>query len=189
MQKSVLSLLVLFCGLFFSCKKDNIDPQGNFTVYTIKQGSQSSNSGVRLFSGKSLRFTARFDSTAVYSTTNPRNQHDINKLYGFSDCSSKHHENSARFGWRWTNNELQIFAYTYKGGVRSSQHVTNVRLNADYNFQIEISGKEYVFTVNGATVRMGRQCSGNGGLKYYLYPYFGGDESAPHDISIRINEQ
>jgi len=35
-----------------------------------------------------------------------------------------------------------------------------------------------------------RRPEGNWGLikRYYLYPYFGGNEFAPHDITVKIRE-
>jgi hypothetical protein len=35
---------------------------------------------------------------------------------------------------------------------------------------------------------MDRGCSGGSLASYQLYPYFGGDETAPHDITILIDE-
>ncbi|UII26213.1 hypothetical protein LVD15_23400 [Fulvivirga maritima] len=86
--------------------------------YTIRAGSHSSNPMPEGFSDDELVFTALFDSSAVYKTEAEANQADINKLMGFSDCGAHHHENSARFGWRWYNDELQVFAYCYVDGVR-----------------------------------------------------------------------
>jgi hypothetical protein len=41
--------------------------------------------------------------------------------------------------------------------------------------------------VNGKTLFLPRHCSGTY-RRYRLYPYFGGDEVAPHDITIKITE-
>ena len=40
------------------------------------------------------------------------------------------------------------------------------------------------------TTMVRRRPEGNWGLirRYYLYPYFGGNEYAPHDITIKIKE-
>lgn len=70
-----------------------------------------------------LKFVVKFDSSAIYNTVDPSNQYDINKLYGFSDNDSLHQRYSARFGWRWSDNALRIFAYVYNSGVRSSKEL------------------------------------------------------------------
>lgn len=133
-----------------------------------------------------LHFEATFDDSAIYATEDPRNQHDINKLYGFSDCSSHHHTNSARFGWRWLDGALEIFAYIYVDGERMWEHLGDATIGEASHYDLVTDGAEYVFTFDGTTVRMPRGCAGDGGVKYRLYPYFGGDETAPHDITIEI---
>jgi len=187
MKTTSYSLLLIFF-LLFSCKeKEKIHGEDNFTIYTIKRGGHSSNSKPALYSGDELRFLAKFDETAIYSTSNSSNQADINKLYGFSDCGSLHQQNSARFGWRWYDNELEIFAYCYSNGVRAFKFLTSVDLNKEYEYKIYVTPDEYFFSINGVIKAMPRSCSDEGS-NYRLYPYFGGDEVAPHEIMIRIKE-
>ncbi len=155
-------------------------------LFEIRAGGHDSGRRASAFTGDSLHFLATFDETAVYETRDPANQGDINKLMGFSDCGSHHHENSARFGWRWFDGELQIHAYIYVDGERRSQLLGAVRFDVAVEYLIEIDGGNYRFTLDGETTVMARGCSGGGGVKYRLYPYFGGDEEAPQDIHIAI---
>lgn len=171
--------------LFHSCEL--FDRKKEFKVYTIPKGKQNSNNSLTLFTHDELKFLAKFDHTAIYTTQDTINQLDVNKLYGFSDCASPHHRNSARFGWRWYKNFLEVFAYSYTNGVRSSKFMTVVNLEQEYEYMIKLEDDVYIFYVNGVTVTLPRGCSA-GGVKYYLFPYFGGDEKAPHEISIRIKE-
>tara|TARA_B100001093_G_scaffold468971_1_gene489361 strand:+ start:102 stop:635 length:534 start_codon:yes stop_codon:yes gene_type:complete len=175
MPRPLLALLLLS-----ACSMDE---------YIIEEGKHSSTSRVSLVSGTSMVFDAAFDASAIYETVDPSNQADINKLMGFSDCSSHHHSNSARFGWRWYDDELQIHAYTYADGTRSYALLGSVDIDSVEPYRIEIDADRYVFTFDGATTEMDRGCSGDSLAKYQLYPYFGGDETAPHDITILINEQ
>lgn len=156
-------------------------------LFQIDGGDHSSTIAYRSFSGKKLTFEALFDSTAIYTTADPANQADINKLYGFSDCSSHHHTNSARFGWRWYNSEMQIFAYAYNEGERTSKYLATVPLNEKRVYNILVEDDSYIFQLNGKEVKINRSCSGeaNG---YKLYPYFGGDETAPKDIQVWLKE-
>jgi hypothetical protein len=161
-----------------------------WVTYTIKKDHHyCHNKQVATFSGNELSFIAVFDESAKYSLGNS-NQSDINKLYGFTDCTSPEHENSARFGWNWDDkkSELRIYAYCYKDGNVKNQFIKVIELNKEYNFKINVNDSQYTFNVDGTEVIMDRGCSGNGGIKYYCFPYFGGNEKAPHDISIRIKE-
>jgi len=157
-------------------------------AYIIEEGKHSSTSQVTLVSGSSMVFEAVFDASAVYETVDPSNQADINKLMGFSDCTSHHHSNSARFGWRWYDDTLQIHAYTYANGTRSHELLGSVDIDAIERYSIEIDRDRYLFTFDGTTTEMDRGCTGSGTIKYQLYPYFGGDETAPHDITIVVEE-
>lgn len=157
-------------------------------IYTIKKGEHESNRTPKSFDAQSLTFQARFDSSAVYKTLQETNQADINKLMGFSDCNSHHQQNSARFGWRWYDDQLEILAYCYVNGDRISQYVTSVPLGEMAEYKIEIVGDKYVFTVNStARVEINKNPNCTGGMNYMLFPYFGGDETAPHDITVVVN--
>lgn len=139
------------------------------------------------FDGERLAFRATFDESAKYDLGDPALQTNKNKLMGFSDCSSEHHENSARFGWQWFNNRLEIYAYCYSGGQRLEQFVGSVELDKENLYEIARTPDQYVFFLNGekkASIARENVCSG--GANYMLYPYFGGSVPAPHDVRIDI---
>ncbi|MEM9895362.1 MAG: hypothetical protein AAF789_03255 [Bacteroidota bacterium] len=177
--------VVCILGTFLiACEPEFEEP---FRVYLIPQGKQSSTSNLQTLQSNTLRFEAMFDYTAIYQTKDEINQHDINKLYGFSDCNSSHHENSARFGWRWLEGRLEIFAYTYVNGDRISEYICSVPLGQIVQYEISFNEHFYFFQVEGyETIKIERGDSCTRGLYYRLFPYFGGDEVAPHDIAIRI---
>lgn len=157
-------------------------------AYVIEAGNHASTHTVSLFTGSQMVFDALFDESAIYETVDASNQADINKLLGFSDCTSHHHTNSARFGWRWFDEELQIHAYTYADGSRSHVFLGTAEIDEISTYSIAIDSDSYLFTFDGVTTEVDRGCSGSG-VKYRLYPYFGGDETAPHDITIYLEEQ
>ncbi|MEJ8802263.1 hypothetical protein [Pontibacter sp. H249] len=154
-------------------------------TYVIKKGKHYSNNKAKKLKAEIIRIEATFDSSAVYTTSDPKNQADINKLYGMSDCKTKHHTNSARFGWRWYNNQLEILAYTYVNKKREFKLIRAVEIGQPVTYELKLEDNQYVFTVNGTKVVMPRSCNGTGD-GYLLYPYFGGDETAPHTIKIAI---
>ncbi len=177
-------LLLVLCLL--ACGKVELD---NHKVYTIKKGEHSSGNNFKGQTSEVLKFEAKFDETAKYKTVLASNQYDINKLYGFSDCNQQHHNNSARFGWRWFKDKLEIHAYVYNGGVRSSKLIKSVGIGETHNYELSIQSNDYYrFKVDGTVVDLDRDDNCEIGVYYKLYPYFGGDETAPHDITITIKE-
>jgi hypothetical protein len=162
-------------------------PETGLTTYVIPAGEHyCSQSEYRKMNVSSIKFRARFDSSAIYETKAKNNQADINKLYGISDCGSSHQTNSARFGWVWNNNRLEIWAYIYADGQRQFRFVDSVSLNEFHQYEIAFTDSSYVFKVNNS-VELPRGCKSEAD-GYKLYPYFGGDEAAPHEVTIVIED-
>lgn len=197
MKPLLLSLLILF--FCTRCSDDTMDAPapGNedtvqskkFVEYLIPSGKHYA---VREDSIVWLNITAQhfeviFDSSAIYTTKNPVNQADINKLYGFAD-NDHHQTNSARFGWRWYNNQLQLHAYVYKYEKRSSKFLKAIPFNQTVHCSISIKGDDYIFVADEDTVKVSRGPKQATAAGYKLFPYFGGDETAPHNIRIKIKE-
>jgi hypothetical protein len=198
-MKNILlpGLLMLLCTT--GCKKTLIPSHApdlgtiasadGFKNFAIKAGNHYCEGNVyKAVDVSEVSFTVRFDSTAIYQTSDPFNQDDINKLWGFADNNAQHHEYSARIGWRWSGGALRLFAYVYNKGKVDSREITTITLGAATNCRIVIERTRYIFTVNGARVEMPRQASTPKAKGYQLYPYFGGDEVAPHLINIWVKE-
>lgn len=163
--------------------------------YTISKGNHYAD-GIHLglhFGATSVKKTVWFDSSCYYNLGGP-DQLDINKLYGFSE--GFHHCNSARFGWRCDVDAgmIQLHGYVYRDGKRVNEWDTNtliqtVKFERMIETQIEIKHDYYLFKVkdgNFSTVKAiarGRHCFPVG---YELFPYFGGNMCAPHDMSIEL---
>ncbi|RRB00958.1 hypothetical protein [Larkinella rosea] len=190
-------IILVFLGLFglHSCEVPSgkpVDPTSPVTtVYTIKAGDNYADHNDLAFTAKTtLSFSVIFDNSAIYTSKIPENQHDINKLYGFSDCDAQHNTASARFGWNWRDNALRIYAYCYRNGQRVSEELGTVELNKPTDYQLSIVGGNYVFTFKGKETVIARGCTTvESNKRYRLYPYFGGDETAPHTITISITEK
>ena len=143
--------------LFSSCEKQKLFistsneikhiTSDSFITYTIKQGQQycDSNPFVEVNYAE-LKFAVKFDSSAIYTTVNPSNQNDINKLYGFSDNNSAHHLFSARFGWRWSDKALRLFGYIYNDGNRISKELGTIEIGSENNCSIKVIGNHYIFS-------------------------------------------
>lgn len=177
MKKWLFFLLALI-----GCRK--FDSNG-YQVFTIKKGKHRSGCRFKANSNNHIEFDVIFDESAFYTTKDPRNQADINKLYGVSDCGQNHMNYSMRFGWRYYYGQLQILWFKHEAGIFTYGLLTNIDVNKSYKCTLDIVDDEYIVSVDGITTVVSRSCSRN--LKrYYLYPYFGGDEVAPHTINIKI---
>ena len=176
--------LLIFLA-FFSCKK--VDENG-FRIYTIKKGKHRSGIRYNTTRSNSLNIEVIFDESAEYATVDSLNQYDVNKLWGVSDCGTDHHDNSIRFGWRWLNGKIEILWYKREDGVFTFEKITDVNINETNHMNISISKNSYELRVNGVIKTVPKSC-GKDFRRYKLYPYFGGDETAPHDIRIKIKEK
>lgn len=199
-------LLLLAASLFVTagCKKEltqetlareNVNvtakggkPVSQYTQYLIREGQHYCDQNtIKSVRTSEMKFIAKFDNSAIYQTVDPVNQYDINKLYGFSE-GLDHQQNSARIGWAWNEGALRLYAYAYNNGIRESQEITTVAIDTDISCSIRLSGNTYIFSVNGISVSLPRALSTSTANGYQLYPYFGGDETAPHDILISIRK-
>ncbi|HVG16791.1 MAG TPA: hypothetical protein VM935_17605 [Chitinophagaceae bacterium] len=192
-MKALVPCIVLVM-LLLSCRKE-IDPNGavapeiekGYTSYIIKKGAHYSNqSTFQAIETRELKFMVSFDSSAVYFSKEHINQADINKLYGFSDNNANHHLYSARFGWSWINNALHIYAYVYNDGKRNITELGTIDIGKESSCSIAVGRNSYIFTLNNKSTHLGRSINTATAKGYLLYPYFGGDEVAPHDVRISI---
>ena len=166
-----------------------------FKKYTIQEGAHYCDQNtLSRVSGTSMNFVAKFDSTAIYPAviTDYNHAYDVNKLWGFSEGMSNQN-NSARIGWRWLNDELQLFAYVYVNGTLlrdpisyDTPYIKSVQIGSEINCSIKISGASYIFTVDGVVVQTARGTTASKYSGYQQYPYFGGTLTAPHLINIYI---
>jgi len=192
-QITCLGIVLL---LLISCEKSHeilqppsISSDSGFINYTIRSGEHFCDQNpYRETNYSELKFNVRFDSTAIYQTDSAQNQLDINKLYGFSDNNDQHHLYSARFGWRWSDGALRLFGYTYNSGEMSYEELKTIEIGTEYHCSIKVNPTDYVFTINETSKSMLRSSTTATAIGYRLYPYFGGNEAAPHDIHILIKE-
>jgi len=181
-----LLLLLLLC---ISCSKE-VDDLG-FRVYTIPEGEHRSGTFYHTPNDSKIKFDFILDESAEYISEVSRNQSDINKIYGFSDFGKSHLKYSIRLGWRYMNGNTELCWLRHEDGKHKGETIRIIELNKIYNATIDIQTFWYVVVINGDTTNIIRRPKGNWGLirRYYLYPYFGGNEYAPHDITIKIKEK
>jgi hypothetical protein len=200
-QITPMKTVYLLAGILFlsACAK-NADPVGDpkigddepenkpaqYSAFVIQQGAHHADQNpVKPVTTSEMKFMVKFDSSAVYQTVLPENQYAINKLWGFSE-GIDNHVNSARIGWSWTDNALRLYGYVYVHGILHSQEITSVAVGAEISCSIKPQEDRYLFSINASTVSLPRGPSGAQAIGYQQYPYFGGNEVAPHVITILI---
>lgn len=185
------SLFLLFgFMLMVACNEvPTVDDDG-FEIFTIPAGQHSSISRNEPFTGNGIDITAIFDESAIYTLEVTSDQADINKLIGFSDCSQHHQSESARIGWRWFEDELQILAYAYLEGELHFELMGSIPLNTEIDMSIRATANSYNFSGTGLeSISLTRTSNCEAGENYWLWPYFGGDQVAPNDVKIRLKRE
>jgi hypothetical protein len=162
---------------------------GEERSFLIRKGNHAADgNNLEIIDRNYIHVRVQFDSSAIYVAATGNNQGDVNKLLGFSDCDTHHQENSARIGWSWNGKAIVLYAYAYVNKERMIKTLASVFINEPIQCSIRAEGEKYYFEVNGHKDSLPRHCGDYQGSRYRLYPYFGGDETAPHDISIKITE-
>ena len=161
--------------------------ENDFELFTIRKGKHyCEQRHPESLQRNTLQFSAIFDSSAIYNFEQPGFQDSKNKLLGFSDCNSLHHENSARFAWQWFNNEIQIFAYCYANGERIEAFMGVVEPGENAHYEIVLDRSNYIFKFKGKEIKIARGADCSVGGYLLLWPYFGGQVPSPHDVTILI---
>jgi hypothetical protein len=193
-----MKTICFLIGVFFftGCSKKQLDDHApiketetgpdEYSTYTIQKGAHYCDQNpIKSITIVEMKFVVKFDSSAIYQTELPENQYAVNKLWGFSEGTSNHY-NSARIGWSWTENALRLYGYAYVSGQLHYQEITSAAIGTEINCSIKLSEETYLFTVNNVSINLPRGTSGIQASGYQQYPYFGGNEVAPHLITILI---
>lgn len=194
MKKFLLLPLLVFSFIHTDAnamgkRREKVDGE-KYKVYRISKGDHySTGPHFKLpTNDDSFTFKVVFDDSAVYTSQTAENQYDVNKLIGFTDCGNMSiHKDSARIGWNWDHGQLHLYAYTYANKVRTFEKIGDGSLNEAMEIKVKIVRDHYVFTYNGKETKMARGCSKSKSFKTWSYPYFGGNETAPHEVKILLN--
>lgn len=141
---------------------------------------------------RTVRFKAVFHSNVPYATRTPSNQLDWNKLMGFT--TNRIHHNSIRLGWRWRPDlkKVEVGHYGYIQGARTMLPLTTVELDAPLDVEIKIWNDGQAVRAGAAAHTEARSLGLSGWIPTMTWllktAYFGGDETAPHDLDISVTE-
>ena len=138
----------------------------------------------------SVRFTMH--PSCWWAPARNHDDGDLNKLTGV--CYGLNvHSNSVRLTWVPdfnVNGKIDIFGYTYDEKATDPKitavPITSVQVGQPCNGCIDVQGNKYKITVINVSVLMDT-LHADPSLCYRLYPYFGGNNTAPQDMTIDID--
>lgn len=136
-----------------------------------------------------LIFQLWFHADAAYLTTDPANQADWNKLMGLTTLDI--HGDSLRLGWRYdpVDDEIELGLYAYIHGVRVDQYITSVAVETVHDVTLSWTEDLLSAEVDGISVEVAGPMAHAPRVTWVLTTtYFGGDETAPHDIHVEVRD-
>jgi len=158
--------------------------------YTIKKGSHYSGFHLSPFYDKNIaKYEVVFSKSCIYDLQN-QDQYDVNKLFGLS--YGYHHIDSVRFGWRADGDKIEISAYCYRDGERLIKEMCHIDIDKPYLFEIKNIGSYYELELKDESsgffsyARIAKPAIIK--LGYRLFPYFGGNQIAPHEMEILMRK-
>ena len=161
-----------------------------FKSYFIKKGNHRSGFFPNLYLKMiSSKYEIMFLENCLYKLGDV-DDYDINKLFGIS--FGLHHKNSMRFGWNIDGNKIAIHAYYYKMGIRFMNKLISINTNEVYTFEIKVHDNFFELSIINKnnqlinTTNIAKAKTVNWG--YRLFPYFGGNKCAPHDMEIKMKK-
>lgn len=202
-MKGIITLLIII--LFNACyvqpvtyyNTDDIvvpiDLKG-FKGYTIKKGEHTSGTHIDVTYNDNIEAYVQLSESMHYRLQDTVDQWDVNKIIGLSDAIH-HHTASIRLGWRSIQNRIDLVAYVRQEGIHRTYPLIEMENAKGVIYtKIIIYPMYYKITVmdindkgNTNTLQIKRNKPYTG-IRYKLYPYFGGLSKAPHDIQINIKE-
>lgn len=183
-----LLYIVMIMIISTGCYKDNID-NNDYKVYEIKKGNHYSNNHntIQALTTKSkIQANIIFKRTCLYNEINTIDSLDQNKLIGLSD-GIDHHNNSIRWAWRKISDtdQIQISIYAYVNTQRIIIPVDTIQTEHTHHYTVAIYNNAYILGLDNNVYKIPR-ASRYTGIRYRLYPYFGGNHPAPNHMQIHI---
>lgn len=164
--------------------------------YVIKKGKHSSGFHFGFTFKNKISFDVVFTKSCLYSPFPHPDTKDINKLCGFATTLS-HHKQSARVGWRCVDKSgmIELVTYSYdssKRDIKDQNVIGKVKPDKIFTVSIEDFEDHYLYTFE----QRGKKITNKDHkkpdwwpIKYILKPYFGGNQSAPHEMKIFVNKR
>lgn len=155
-----------------------------FTAYKIERGSHECLGwrGELTTADQSIEFS--FSDNCLYADSLCPGW---NKLWGYSDGIGGIHENSNRIAWKAAGKRIALAGYFYVRGQRIIIPIDTVSPWRVCTGRIYYQRGAYITEINGNYCIAGQPVEPEGML-FQCYPYFGGTEPAPHNMTIYIKQ-
>lgn len=109
----------------------------------------------------------------------------ISKIWGYA--YGNHHYSSARLGIKLFPDYARLVTYVYDLGVRiKEKKIIDIEYGSTFVSSIDFESHTWVFRVDNKTVLVPAAARVQAG--FYLFPYFGGTETAPKNIITEIQK-
>ena len=160
--------------------------------YRIAKGEHSTFRFPKIYSGKAIALEGNFNffSSCWYERPDDHiDWLDLNKLVGIS--FGFHQQDSLRIGWRPLFdkfNHIEVFAYWYNEGQMTFELIGHVEVDSAYAFQVMLvrQQQEVIFQLEGLSPKKIPFTFPPTTWGYFLYPYFGGNFTAPQDMEMEV---
>lgn len=130
---------------------------------------------------RGLVYDVTFTESCKYNTW--REDTSVHKIFGIGFLPY-HRWRSIRFGWTYHGGDLVlVHSYIYDNGRRTIEPMVWVPIGSSTSMSI-IPGPDGGYTMRAAHVVKHIDIRPKWGYK--LWPYFGGQNVAPHDIKINL---
>jgi hypothetical protein len=129
-----------------------------------------------------------FERSCAYDLGNT-DQLDTNKLYGFSHWN--HMQTSFRFGWRYdcAKKSIEVMPYIrFFGKEYHNASLFFAEFDYAYETSIFVERGWCTFGFGSAETAVRIPDMSRFRVGYFLRPYFGGNETAPHSMEMYIRK-
>ena len=155
--------------------------------YIIFKGWHYSIHWPKLYNGNKKEFIIKVKPNDSWRYNfNNIDQQDINKLWGIGFGNlllGDHHKNSIRLGsyYNPVSENIQWFDYSYENFIRNYGFITLSNINELIEFPFKLKENSFIIGNKEVPYKYPEDRTG-----YYLFPYFGGNNPAPHDVKIKM---
>lgn len=157
--------------------------------FRIKEGKHKA-SGLNF--GFTLKRTISFEGMFFMSCIHQiegNDKYDINKFFGLSD-SYNHMVDSIRLGWNCSNGQdIGLFLFAHVNGKYVYEYLTHVKANQLFECVITILNNQYMVSIRDdkyVYTKTVKRTSNWFGIRYLLFPYFGGNQVSPKDMKLMV---
>ena len=176
--------IILLLGFLMSCNRIDF---GGLETYTVKQGEHKSNFPL-IQRGNEIYTQVLFSKSCMYDQQ-PTGMTGWNKLIGLMPGFNDIHKNSARWVWRYNHGsrEIDLATYTYVNTERVIVHQISTPLEQWIELYVGYDKKltKWVYGYKGADIGGFVRCPEFKDKNFWwLGLYFGGNSTAPHDITV-----